>query len=131
MTFLTLCARPPKHRPPLTGSKTQDMSAIASSELFPRVSQRGGAWLVIAAAHVALIYAVTSGSPVRVALQSASIEARILETPVQPAETPLPAAPQLETPSIPVVEPPVVSVNEEPTPRAIAVTVADQPSPPP
>jgi protein TonB len=110
--------------------KTQDMSAIASSELLSHVSRRGAAWLVIGAVHVGLIYLVTSWSPVRVAFDATPIEASIVDIPKPLSEAPLPPPPQLEQPTLPVVEPPVVMINEEPAPKAITVAVAEQPPAP-
>lgn len=97
------------------------MSALAS---------RGGIWLVIGAVHVALIYVITSGSPVRIALESAPIQASIIDAPAPAAEVPPPPLPQLEQPILPVVEQPLVTINEEPPPNAITVAVIDKPPPP-
>ena len=83
------------------------MSAIASSELLSHVSRRGAAWLVIGAVHVALIYVVTSGAPVRVAFDATPIEASIVDLPKPLSEAPLPPPPQLEQPTLPVIEPPI------------------------
>ena len=97
------------------------MSALAS---------RGGVWLVIGAVHVALIYLITSWSPVRIALESAPIQASIIDAPAPAAEVPPPPVPQLEQPILPVVEQPLVTINEEPPPNAITVAVVDKPPPP-
>jgi protein TonB len=106
------------------------MSAIASSELLAHLTRRGGAWLVIGAVHVALIYVVTSWTPIRAALDSTPIEASILEAPTPSSESaPLPV-PQLEQPVLPVIEQPVVMINEEPAPSAITVAVVEQPPAP-
>jgi protein TonB len=98
------------------------MSAIQSSELLAHVSRRGGAWLVIGAVHVALIYLVTSWSPTRASFDATPIEASILEAPTPPSEAPPPPVPQLEQP--------LVTINEEPAPNAITVAVAEQPPAP-
>jgi protein TonB len=99
------------------------MSAIAS---------RGGVWLVIGAVHVALIYVITSWSPIRVALDSTPLEARIIDAPAPTVEAPPPPAPQLEQPIMPVVEQPLVAINEEPPPQnAITVAIAEKPAPAP
>jgi protein TonB len=96
------------------------MSAIAS---------RGGVWLVIGAFHVALIYVITSGSPIRVALESTPLQASIIDAPAPTVETPPPPAPLLEQPTLPLVEPPRVAINEEPAPQnAITVAVAEKPA---
>jgi protein TonB len=108
------------------------MSAIASSELLSHVSRRGGVWLVIGAVHVALIYVITSWSPVRITFETTPIEARIVEIPEPAPEARPPPTPQLTQPTMPVVEPPVVTINEEPQPtKAITVAVAEQPRPAP
>ncbi len=106
------------------------MSAIASSEWLSRVSRRGGVWLVIGAVHVALIYVVTSWSPTRVTLDATPIEASIVEAHALPSEAPPPPPPQLEQPTLPVIEQPLIAINEEPPPNAITVAVAEQPPPP-
>ncbi len=87
-------------------------------------------WLVIGAVHLALIYVVTSWSPVRIALEAAPIQASILEAPAPPSDTPPPPVPQLEQPILPVVEQPLVTITEEPPPNAITVVVAEQPPAP-
>jgi protein TonB len=102
------------------------MSATTASDLFSHVSRRGGVWLVIAAVHIALIYAVTSWSPIRIALEAAPIEASIVETPVPAADVPPPLDPQI-LPTTPTIEPPLVTINEEPTPNTITVAVVETP----
>jgi protein TonB len=98
------------------------MSAIAS---------RGGVWLVIGAVHVALIYAITSWSPIRIALESAPIQASIIDAPAPAVDTPPPPVPQLEQPTLPVIEQPLVTINEPPPPQnAITVAVVEKPPPP-
>jgi periplasmic protein TonB len=106
------------------------MSATSTSDLLSRVSPRAGAWLVIGAVHVALVYVVTTWTPVRAAFDATPIEASILEAPPTPSDAPPPPMPQLEQPLLPVVEQPLVSINEEPPPNAITVAVAEQPPAP-
>jgi protein TonB len=108
----------------------RNMSALSSSEFLSRVSPRAGAWLVIGAVHVALVYAITSWSPIRAAFDAMPIEASLLEAPMPPSEAPPPPLPQLEQPVLPVVEPPLVTINEEPPPNAITVAVVEQPPAP-
>ena len=103
---------------------------MVPSELFSHVSRRAGVWLVIGAVHIALIYVVTSWSPVRITLDATPIQASIVDAPVPPSETPPPPVPQLERPLMPVVEQPLVTINEEPPPNAITVVVAEQPPAP-
>ena len=95
-----------------------------------RITSRGGVWLVIGAAHVALIYVITSGSPIRIALESAPLQASIIDAQVPASEPPPPPMPQLDQPVVPVVEPPLVAINEEPAPTAITVTIAEKPPQP-
>jgi protein TonB len=109
--------------------KTQGMSAIASSELLSHVSRRGSVWLVIGAVHVALIYLIANGSPIRVALESTPIEASIVEAPTPAAEMPPPPVPQIVPLTTPVIEQPLVTITEEPPPNAITVQVVEQPQP--
>jgi periplasmic protein TonB len=103
---------------------------MLSPELLSRVSSRAGAWLVIGAVHVALIYVVTSWAPIRVALDSTPIQASIVDAPAPPSETPPPPVPQLEEPMLPVIEQPLVTINEEPAPNAITVAVVEKPPAP-
>ena len=95
-----------------------------------RITSRGGVWLLIGAAHVALIYVITSGSPIRIALESAPLQASIIDAPAPASEAPPPPMPQLDQPVLPVVEPPLVAINEEPAPTAITVTIAEKPPQP-
>ena len=104
-------------------------SAMDFSELLSRVSRRAGVWLAIGVVHVGLIYVVTHWSPVRIALEATPIEASIVEAQTRPSETPPPPVPQLEQP-VPVIEPPLVTINEEPPPNAITVAVTEQPPAP-
>ena len=105
-------------------------SAMDFPELLSRVSRRAGVWLVIGVVHVSVIYVVTHWSPVRTALDATPIEASIVEAQTLPSEPPPPPpVPQLEQP-VPVIEPPLVTINEEPPPNAITVAVAEQPSAP-
>lgn len=106
------------------------MSALTSTNLLSRLSSRAGAWLVIGAVHVALIYVVAHWSPISIALEATPIEARIVEMPVLPSEIPPPPVPKLEQPVLPVIEQPLVTINEEPPPNAITVAVAEQPPAP-
>jgi len=106
------------------------MSATSSSDLLSRLSPRAGAWLVIGAVHVALVYVITSWTPIRAAFDTTPIEASILEAPTPASEAPLPPLPQLEQPVLPVVEQPLVTITEEPPPNAITVAVAEQPPAP-
>src|SRR5687767_819526 len=104
------------------------MSATVQ-DLLSRISQRGAVWLVIAVAHVAVVLAFASWSPVRVAFESPPIEATILDTPPPESEAPPPPPPQLVQAVTPAIEPPLITLNEElpPPPNAITVAVAENP----
>ena len=106
------------------------MSPAASSDLLSWISRRGGVWLVIGAVHAALIYVVTSWSPVRMALDATPIEASIIEAQARPSEAAPPPPPEMELPQMPVVEQPLVTINEEPPPNAITVAVVEKPPAP-
>jgi periplasmic protein TonB len=107
------------------------MSAIAYQDLFSRVSQRGGVWLVIAAAHVAVVSAFASWSPVRLNIDHTPIEASIVDLPAPETAAPPPPPPQLLQATTPVIEPPVITLNEAPPPpNAITVAVAETPPAP-
>ncbi|MEJ1960185.1 MAG: TonB family protein [Gammaproteobacteria bacterium] len=105
------------------------MQATAS-DLVSLVSRRGPVWLVIAAVHIALILAVTRWSPVRIALDAAPIEATIVDAPAVAADVPPPVDPKFDPVTTPTVDPPLVTITEEPPPNAITVTVAETPPPP-
>jgi protein TonB len=108
------------------------MSATAKerTKRFSRVSQRGGVWLLIAAVHVAAIYAFGSWSPARVLFESAPIEVSLVDAPTPAAEAPPPPVPQLVQADMPVIEPPVITLNVEQPPNAITVAVAETPPAP-
>src|SRR5688572_6042862 len=108
------------------------MSATVQ-DLFSRISQRGGVWLVIAAAHIAVVSAFTNWSPVRLNVTATPIEALILDMPPPESALPPPPVPQLAEAATPVIEPPLITLTEEPppTPNAITVAVAENPPAPP
>jgi periplasmic protein TonB len=87
------------------------------------IASRGGVWLVIGAVHVALIYVITSWSPPRIALEATPIQASLIDAPAPAADVPPP-------PILPVIEQPLVTINEEPPPNAITVAVVDKVPPP-
>lgn len=107
-----------------------DMSATLQA-LLTRVSQRGGVWLVIGAVHVGLISAFASWSPVRIQFDAPPIEASLLEAPPADVAAPPPLPPQFVQATTPVIEPPLITLHEEPqAPKAITVAVADTPPAP-
>jgi periplasmic protein TonB len=107
------------------------MSATVQ-DLLSRISQRGGVWLVIAAAHIAVVSAFASWSPVRLNIDSTPIEASIVDMPPPESVAPPPPVPQLVEATTPVIEPPLITLTEEPppTPNAITVAVAENPPAP-
>jgi periplasmic protein TonB len=105
------------------------MSALVTS-FTSYVSRRGTFGIIIAAVHVALIYVVTSWSPARAVFDSTPVEASIVEMPTPPSDSPPPLNPPEVIPVMAVVEPPVITVAEEPV-NAITVAVAETPPPPP
>jgi protein TonB len=102
----------------------------AATTLLSRASQRGGVWLVIGVVHVALIYAVSSWSPALATLDSTPIEATLLEAPAPASESPPPPVPQIVSVTPPTVEPPLITLMEEPSSNAITVAVAEERPPP-
>jgi periplasmic protein TonB len=84
---------------------------------------------VIGAVHVALIYAVTSWAPVHATLDTTPIEATILDTPTPVSESPPPPLPQIVSVTPPSIEPPLITLNEEP-PNAITVVAVEKTPPP-
>ena len=107
------------------------MSAAAST-LVSLVTRRGTFGVIIAAVHIAVIYAVTSWSPARATLESTPIEALIVDMPTPPSESPPPLEPPPVVPvTMPVVDPPLITVAEEPPVNAITVAVAETPPPQP
>lgn len=90
-------------------------------------------WLVIAAVHVALVFAFASWSPVRLNVPAEPIQATIVDMP-PPAvsEAPPPPAPQIVEAIMPVIEPPLITLTEPPPPeKAITVAVAAETPPAP
>jgi protein TonB len=104
------------------------MQATAS-DLLSHIFRRGGVWLVIGVVHVALIYAITSWSPVRITLESTPIEASVVDAPAPAADVPPPPLPQIVPMTMPTVEPPLVTITEEPPQNAITVAVVEAPPP--
>jgi protein TonB len=105
------------------------MTAVAS-QLFSFVSRRGTFGVVIAAVHIVLIYALTSWSPVRAVLDSTPIEASIVDMPTPPSDSLPPLQPPVVEVTMPVIEPPLITLTEEPPPNAITVAVVDTPPAP-
>jgi protein TonB len=103
-----------------------------SAAILARVSGHGGIGAAIVGVHVVLIYALCSWAPLRAALVEVPIEATIINAPVVAPQDVPPPPPQLESAHIPVIDPPVISIAEEPAPNAITVAhVEQQPAPAP
>ena len=102
------------------------MSAITNA-LFAHLSQRGGVCLAIGAVHVAFVYILTSSAPVQAVFDATPIEVSLVDAPAPAAETPPPPVPQLVPVITPSIEPPLITLNEEPPPNAITVAVAEAP----
>ncbi|HEU4624049.1 MAG TPA: energy transducer TonB [Steroidobacteraceae bacterium] len=84
------------------------------------------------ALHVALIYALCSWQPIRAVFHEVPIEASIIDAPVVAPEEVPPPPPQMMSVHVPAIEPPLVSIAEEPAPNAITVAkVEQQPAPAP
>lgn len=110
------------------------MSAIASelySAVASYISRRGPAVFVIGAVHVALAYVVTSWSPVHAVFETAPIEVALVDAPAPAADTPPPPEPQIVPVTTPTIEPPLITLTEEPPQNAITVIVAETAPPPP
>jgi protein TonB len=103
-----------------------------SAAVLSRISGRGGIGAAIVGVHVVLIYALCSWAPIRAALVQAPLEASIIDSPVVAAEEVPPPPPRMEPAQIPEIEPPLISIAEEPAPNAITVAkVEQQPAPAP
>jgi protein TonB len=102
------------------------MSAIAS-DLYSYVSRRGIVVLVIGALHVALIYVVTAWAPVKAIFDTTPIEVALVDMPAPASEAPPPPEPQVVSVTTPTIEPPLITLTEEPPENAITVTVAEAP----
>jgi protein TonB len=103
-----------------------------SAAILTRVSGRGGIGAAIVGVHVVLIYVLCSWAPLRAAFVEAPLEASIIDSPVVAPEDVPPPPPQMESAHIPVIDPPLISIAEEPAPNAITVTkVEQQPAPAP
>ncbi len=105
------------------------MTALAASLSHP-ISRRGGAWLVIAFAHAAAIYAICNVTYVRAMFEPEPIEASIIDVPAPETPTPPPDVPQMASITPVTIDPPLVALTEEPAPNAITVAVNDAPAAP-
>jgi len=102
-------------------------SGFFDNDRFGRVGSRGVSLLLIAAAHVALIYAIANLSRVVPALEAVPILAEILPEVPQERETPPPPQPKFVAMELPAMEPPIVQFTEEAPSRAITMVVSEAP----
>lgn len=93
-----------------------------------RLGSRGVSFLLIAAGHVALIYAIANLSRVVPALEAVPILAEILPEPPQEHDAPPPPQPKFVAMELPAMEPPVVNVAQEAPTQAITMVVAEKPA---
>ena len=105
------------------------MSASAA-DLLSKASQRGAVWLVIGAIHFALIYAVCNWSPITTVFSGTPIEASILDVPAPASDAPPPPAPKLVSLAPPTLDPPLVTLTDDPPANPITVAVAEVAPPP-
>jgi len=94
-----------------------------------RFRERGGAWLLIAAAHVALLFAFTQTKRIVTPPEASPIQAELITESTETSPPPPAIAPALVRLHVPAIEPPLVSLPQEaPQPvNAITVTVAESP----
>lgn len=103
-----------------------------SAAVLSRVSGRGGIGAAIVGVHVLLIYALCTWAPIRAVFDQVPLEASIIDSPVVADEAVPPPPPQMVSAAIPTIEPPLISIAEEPAPNAITVAqVQQQPAPAP
>jgi protein TonB len=103
-----------------------------SAAVLARFSGRGGIGAAIVAAHVVLIYALCSWAPIRAVFEQVPIEATLIDSPVTETEVVPPPPPQFVSANVPIIDPPVITIAEEPAPNAITVAkVEQQPAPAP
>jgi periplasmic protein TonB len=113
------------------------MNAVAASFDLgdsQRVSQLGSRsviWVLIAAAHVGLVYVLANLSHIAPAFDAVPILAEILPEAPQEREAPPPPAPKFVPMEMPSMEPPVVQIAFEAAPRAITMVASETPKPVP
>jgi periplasmic protein TonB len=104
------------------------MSAAAA--VLSRASGRGGIGAAIVAGHVLLVYAIGHWAPIRQVFQQTPIEASIIDLPAPETEAPPPPQPKIVSVELPTMDPPLISISDEPAPNAITIAKVDQPVPP-
>jgi periplasmic protein TonB len=103
---------------------------VSDSRRASQLGSRGVSFILIAAAHVALVYMLANLSHIAPAFESVPILAEILPEPPQEREAPPPPPPQFVPMEMPAMEPPVVqiAIEEAPT-RAITMVASETPPP--
>jgi periplasmic protein TonB len=94
---------------------------------FGRLGSRGLGVLLIAAGHIALIYAIANLSRVAPMLEAVPILAEILPEIPQNLEAPPPPEPKFVAMELPAMEPPIVQIAQEAPTRAITMVVSEKP----
>jgi protein TonB len=105
------------------------MSAAAA--ILSRASERSGIGVAILATHALLIYGLCSWAPIRAAFEQTPIEASLIDAPAPDPLAPPPPEPKIVSVELPAMEPPLITITDEPAPNAITVARVDQPAPPP
>lgn len=104
------------------------MSAAAA--VVSRVSGRGGIGAAIIAAHVLLVYGICNWTPVRQVFEQPPLEASLLDSPAPEPEALPPPPPKIVSVELPTMDPPLITIADEPAPTAITIAKVDQPTPP-
>jgi protein TonB len=92
-----------------------------------RFGSRGVSLLLIAAGHVAMIYAIANLSRVAPVLEAIPIVAEILPEPPQERDAPPPPQPTFVAMELPAMEPPIVHIAQEAPTQAITMLVSETP----
>jgi periplasmic protein TonB len=96
-------------------------------ERLGRFGSRSVSVLLIAAGHVAVIYAIANLAHVMPRLDTVPILAEILPEPPRDLEAPPPPQPKFVAMELPAMEPPVVQIAQEAPTQAITMVVAEAP----
>lgn len=105
------------------------MSAAAAG-LLQRATSRGGIGVAIIGVHVVLIYGLCVWSPIRAVFNQAPLEANIIDMPTEEVEATPPPPPEVVKVELPTMDPPVISIAEEPPPNAITIVKVEDKAPP-
>jgi protein TonB len=102
---------------------------LIDSQRMSFLRSRGVGFVLIAAAHVALVYTLANLSHIAPTFDAVPILAEILPEPPQDREAPPPPAPRFVPMEMPSMEPPVVQIAVEDAPRAITMVASETPKP--